>query len=183
MLIHNGMGTSRKLRGIEAAGCWPPRPGGAARGNVIIHVAQGTTHDESYEGDYSCSAKFCRACCRMSPGITTPRPSGASWRLLAVNLDHRAQGCKNGDARLYAGSCGHLSQVAAVMERRYSYLGGKPVFYVEQVIESTAEKYLFHAAGRSRPAYTRSNYITGFLLNRAAPTARRRTGKTPAYLN
>ncbi len=88
VLVHNGMGTVEELRGVKQPLLLASTTQAARRdGNVIIHVAQGTTHigpAKSYEGTTAISQKFCRACCRMSPGITiSTRPSGASWRLTA----------------------------------------------------------------------------------------------------
>lgn len=57
VLIHNGMGTVEELRGVKQPLLLASTTQAARRdGNVIIHVAQGTTHigpAKSYEGDYS----------------------------------------------------------------------------------------------------------------------------------
>lgn len=89
VLIHNGMGTVEELRGVKQPLLLASTTQAARRdGNVIIHVAQVAPRildrQKATRGTTAISQKFCRACCRMSPGITiSTRPSGASWRLTA----------------------------------------------------------------------------------------------------
>ncbi|MFH4134723.1 ketopantoate reductase C-terminal domain-containing protein, partial [Acinetobacter baumannii] len=69
----------------------------------------------------------------------------ATWRKLAVNCVINPlpalKGCKNGDLRHYPQEGAAICQeVAAVMEREGIHTSAENLlFYVEQVIESTAE--------------------------------------------
>ncbi|MGS3541475.1 2-dehydropantoate 2-reductase N-terminal domain-containing protein [Klebsiella pneumoniae] len=90
VLIHNGMGTVEEaLRGVKQPLLLASTdPGGAARWEC--HHPRCPGHHayrtgKKLRGGLQLSRRSCcRACCRMSPGITiSTRPSGASWRLTA----------------------------------------------------------------------------------------------------
>ncbi|VTO19779.1 2-dehydropantoate 2-reductase [Klebsiella variicola] len=134
VLVHNGMGTVEELRGVKQPLLLASTTQAARRdGNVIIHVAQGTTHigpAKSYEEDYSYLAEVLQS---VLPDVAWHNHIySATWRKLAVNCVINPltalKGCKNGDLRHYP------QEVAAICPgsgggdgaRRYSYLGGKP---------------------------------------------------------
>ncbi|MBD3743590.1 hypothetical protein IE980_04885 [Klebsiella pneumoniae] len=97
----------------------------------------------------------------------------AIWRKLAVNCVINPltalKGCKNGDLRDYTQEVAAICrEVAAVMEREGIHTSAENLlFYVEQVIESTAENISSMLQDVRAQRHTEIDYITGFLLNRA----------------
>jgi 2-dehydropantoate 2-reductase len=98
--------------------------------------------------------------------------SPATWRKLAVNCvinpltalkDCRTAICATIRRRLP-----HLSEVAAVMEREGIHTSAENLlFYVDQVIESTAENISSMLQDIRAQRHTEIDYITGYLLKRA----------------
>lgn len=88
VLIHNGMGTVEELRGVKqplllASTTQAARRDGMSS-STLPRAPRILDRQKATRGTTAISQKFCRACCRMSPGITiSTRPSGASWRLTA----------------------------------------------------------------------------------------------------
>lgn len=85
LLIHNGMGTIEELQNIPQPLLMGTTTHAARRdGNVIIHVANGTTQicpAREQDGTTAIWPIFCRACCLTSPGTTTfAQRCGANWR-------------------------------------------------------------------------------------------------------
>lgn len=90
LLIHNGMGTIEELQNIQQPMLMGTITHAARRdGNIIIHVANGTTHigpAREQDGDYSYLAEILQGYCPMSPGITTSaQRCGANWRLTVLS--------------------------------------------------------------------------------------------------
>lgn len=84
LLIHNGMGTIEELQNIQQPMLMGTITHAARRdGNIIIHVANGTTHigpAREQDGDYSYLADILQGYCPMSPGITiSAQRCGANW--------------------------------------------------------------------------------------------------------
>lgn len=175
VLVHNGMGTVEELRGVKQPLLLASTTQAARRdGNVIIHVAQGTTHigpAKSYEWDYSYLAEVLQS---VLPDVAWHNNiHSAIWRKLAVNCVINPltalKGCKNGDLRDYTQEVAAICrEVAAVMEREGIHTSAENLlFYVEQVIESTAENISSMLQDVRAQRHTEIDYITGFLLNRA----------------
>ena len=108
------------------------------------------------------------------PDVAWHNNMGASsWRKLAVNCVINPltaiKGCKNGDLRDYPQEVAAICrEVAAVMEREGIHTSAENLlFYVEQVIESTAENISSMLQDVRAQRHTEIDYITGFLLNRA----------------
>ncbi len=88
VLIHNGMGTVEELRGVKQplllASTTRRRGAMGMSSSTLPRAPRISDRQKATRGTTAISQKFCRACCRMSPGITiSTRPSGASWRLTA----------------------------------------------------------------------------------------------------
>ncbi len=174
MLVHNGMGTVEELRGVKQPLLLASTTQAARRdGNVIIHVARGTTHIGPAKATRGLqlsrrSSAERAAGCRPHNNIHS-----AIWRKLAVNCVINPltalKGCKNGDLRDYTQEVAAICrEVAAVMEREGIHTSAENLlFYVEQVIESTAENISSMLQDVRAQRHTEIDYITGFLLNRA----------------
>lgn len=94
------------------------------------------------------------------------------------------KGCKNGDLRDYTQEVAAICrEVAAVMEREGIHTSAENLlFYVEQVIESTAENISSMLQDVRAQRHTRSTTSPVFCSTAPAPTASPYR-KTPAYLN
>ena len=175
LLLHNGMGTIDELKSIPHPLLMATTTHAARRdGNIIVHVASGVTHmgpARTQDGDYSYLADVLQ---KVLPDVAwhdTIRPQ--LWRKLAVNCVINPltalKGCKNGDLRDYTQEVAAICrEVAAVMEREGIHTSAENLlFYVEQVIESTAENISSMLQDVRAQRHTEIDYITGFLLNRA----------------
>lgn len=175
LLIHNGMGTLDELRGVKQPLLLASTTHAARRdGNVIIHVAQGTTHigpAKSYPDDYSYLADVLQS---VLPDIAWhDNIHPALWSKLAVNCVINPltalKECRNGDLSDYPLEINVICQeVAAVMAREGIHTSAENLLlYVNQVIESTAENISSMLQDIRAQRHTEIDYITGFLLNRA----------------
>ncbi|HFP9251793.1 TPA: 2-dehydropantoate 2-reductase [Raoultella ornithinolytica] len=175
LLIHNGMGTIDELKGVQQPLLQSSTTQAARRdGNVIVHVANGTTHigpAKDYPQDYSDLADTLQ---RVLPDVAwhnNIRP--ATWSKLAVNCVINPltalKECRNGDLRDYPQEVEVICrEVAAVMEREGIHTSPENLlFYVHQVIESTAENISSMLQDIRAQRRTEIDYITGFLLKRA----------------
>lgn len=175
LLIHNGMGTIDELKGVQQPLLQGSTTQAAGRdGNVIVHVANGTTHigpAKDYPQDYSDLADTLQ---RVLPDVAwhnNIRP--ATWSKLAVNCVINPltalKECRNGDLRDYPQEVEVICrEVAAVMEREGIHTSPENLlFYVHQVIESTAENISSMLQDIRAQRRTEIDYITGFLLKRA----------------
>ncbi|WP_159866598.1 MULTISPECIES: 2-dehydropantoate 2-reductase [unclassified Raoultella] len=175
LLIHNGMGTVDELKGVTQPLLLASTTQAARRdGNVIVHVANGTTHigpAKGYPQDYSALADTLQ---NVLPDVAWHNNiQPALWSKLAVNCVINPltalRNCKNGDLRDAAEEVETICrEVAAVMEREGIHTSPENLlFYVHQVIESTAENISSMLQDIRAQRHTEIDYITGFLLKRA----------------
>ncbi|MDJ1652274.1 2-dehydropantoate 2-reductase [Raoultella sp. Ech2A] len=175
LLIHNGMGTVDELKGVTQPLLLASTTQAARRdGNVIVHVANGTTHigpAKGYPQDYSALADTLQ---NVLPDVAWHNNiQPALWSKLAVNCVINPltalRNCKNGDLRDAAAEVETICrEVAAVMEREGIHTSPENLlFYVHQVIESTAENISSMLQDIRAQRHTEIDYITGFLLKRA----------------
>ncbi|MCS5959749.1 hypothetical protein LNP74_03040 [Klebsiella pneumoniae subsp. pneumoniae] len=187
LLVHNGMGTVRgAARRETAVAAGLHDPGGAARWEC--HHPRCPGHHayrtgKSYEGDYSYLAEVLQS---VLPDVARHNNiHSAIWRKLAVNCVINPltalKGCKNGDLRDYTQEVAAICrEVAAVMEREGIHTSAENLlFYVEQVIESTAEISL-PCCRTFAPSVYRDRLHHRFSAQPAPARPRRRcTGKRP----
>ena len=175
LLIHNGMGTIEELQNIPQPLLMGPTTHAARRdGNVIIHVANGTTHigpAREQDGDYSYLADILQG---VLPDVAWHNNIRAEmWRKLAVNCVINPLtalwDCPNGELRHHPEAVMAICQeVAAVIEREGHHTSADDLrYYVDQVIESTAENISSMLQDMRALRHTEIDYITGDLLKRA----------------
>lgn len=175
LLIHNGMGTIEELRNIRQPLLMGTTTHAARRdGNVIIHVANGTTHigpAREQDGDFSYLADLLQC---VLPDVAWHNNIRAEmWRKLAVscviNPLTALWNCPNGELRNHPEEVNLICQeVAAVIEREGHHTSADDLrYYVEQVIDSTAENISSMLQDIQALRHTEIDYITGYLLKRA----------------
>lgn len=175
LLIHNGMGTVEELKAIPHPLLMGITTHAARRdGNIIIHVASGTTHigpARQQDGDYSYLADTLQEVLPDVAWHNTIRPQ--LWRKLAVNCVINPLtalwNCPNGELlahpELTEAIC---NEVAAVMEREGHHTSADDLlYYVNQAIENTAKNISSMLQDVRAQRRTEADYITGYLLRRA----------------
>ncbi|WP_216081746.1 2-dehydropantoate 2-reductase [Citrobacter sp. MGH 55] len=175
LLIHNGMGTIEELHAIHQPLLMGTITHAARRdGNVIIHVANGTTRigpAREQDGDFSYLADLLQC---VLPDVAWHNNIRAEmWRKLAVNCVINPLtalwNCPNGELRNHPEEVNLICQeVAAVIEREGHHTSVDDLrYYVEQVIDSTAENISSMLQDIRAMRHTEIDYITGYLLKRA----------------
>ncbi|MEB2436449.1 2-dehydropantoate 2-reductase [Citrobacter braakii] len=175
LLIHNGMGTIEELHNIKQPLLMGTTTHAARRdGNVIIHVAQGTTRigpAREQDGDFSYLAEVLQ---EVLPDVAWHNNIRAElWRKLAVNCVINPLtalwDCSNGELRHHPEKIALIcEEVAAVIEREGHHTSADDLrYYVEQVIDSTAENISSMLQDIHALRHTEIDYITGYLLKRA----------------
>ncbi len=175
LLIHNGMGTIEELQNIQQPMLMGTITHAARRdGNIIIHVANGTTHigpAREQDGDYSYLADILQG---VLPDVAWHNNIRAEmWRKLAVNCVINPLtalwNCPNGELRHHTDEINAIcEEVAAVIEREGYHTSADDLrYYVEQVIDSTAENISSMLQDVRAMRHTEIDYITGYLLKRA----------------
>lgn len=175
LLLHNGMGTIDELKSIHQPLLMATTTHAARRdGNIIVHVAGGVTHigpARAQDGDYSYLADTLQDVLPDVAWHNHIRPQ--LWRKLAVNCVINPLtalwNCPNGELKnhqqLVATLC---AEVASVVEREGLHTSADDLrYYVEQVIESTAENISSMLQDVRAQRHTEIDYITGYLLKRA----------------
>ncbi|SFR03972.1 MULTISPECIES: 2-dehydropantoate 2-reductase [unclassified Enterobacter] len=175
LLIHNGMGTVDELKNIPQPLLMGITTHAARRdGNVIIHVASGTTHigpARVHDGDYSYLADTLQEVLPDVAWHNRIRPE--LWRKLAVNCVINPLtalwDCPNGQLRTQPELINSIcNEVAAVMEREGHHTSVEDLLhYVHQVIESTQDNISSMLQDVRALRHTEIDYITGYLLRRA----------------
>ena len=175
VLIHNGMGTVDELKSLEQPLLIGTTTHAARRdGNVIVHVASGTTHigpARQQDGDFSYLAEMLQEVLPDVAWHNNIRP--ALWRKLAVNCVINPitalQECKNGELRDFPEEIRKVThEVAAVIEREGHHISADDLLsYVNQIIENTAENISSMLQDVRAMRHTECDYITGYLLRRA----------------
>ncbi|MCE6965281.1 2-dehydropantoate 2-reductase [Enterobacter sp. MW07] len=175
LLLHNGMGTIDELKSIHQPLLMATTTHAARRdGNIIVHVAGGVTHigpARAQDGDYSYLADTLQDVLPDVAWHNHIRPQ--LWRKLAVNCVinplSALWNCPNGELKnhqqLVATLC---AEVASVVEREGLHTSADDLrYYVDQVIESTAENISSMLQDVRAQRHTEIDYITGYLLKRA----------------
>ncbi len=175
LLLHNGMGTIDELKIIHQPLLMATTTHAARRdGNIIVHVAGGVTHigpARAQDGDYSYLADTLQDVLPDVAWHNHIRPQ--LWRKLAVNCVINPLtalwNCPNGELKnhqqLVATLC---AEVASVVEREGLHTSADDLrYYVDQVIESTAENISSMLQDVRAQRHTEIDYITGYLLKRA----------------
>lgn len=175
LLLHNGMGTIDELKSIHQPLLMATTTHAARRdGNIIVHVAGGVTHigpARAQDGDYSYLADTLQDVLPDVAWHNHIRPQ--LWRKLAVNCVINPLtalwNCPNGELKnhqqLVATLC---TEVASVVEREGLHTSADDLrYYVDQVIESTAENISSMLQDVRAQRHTEIDYITGYLLKRA----------------
>ena len=175
LLLHNGMGTIDELKSVKQPLLMATTTHAARRdGNIIVHVASGVTHigpAREQDGVYSYLADVLQ---QVLPDVAwhdNIRPQ--LWRKLAVNCVINPMtalwDCPNGELKNHPHEVAALcAEVAAVIEREGLHTSADDIqYYVEQVIESTAENISSMLQDVRGLRHTEIDYITGYLLKRA----------------
>ena len=175
LLLNNGMGTIDELKSIHQPLLMATTTHAARRdGNIIVHVAGGVTHigpARAQDGDYSYLADTLQDVLPDVAWHNHIRPQ--LWRKLAVNCVINPLtalwNCPNGELKnhqqLVATLC---AEVASVVEREGLHTSADDLrYYVDQVIESTAENISSMLQDVRAQRHTEIDYITGYLLKRA----------------
>lgn len=175
LLIHNGMGTVEELKSLPHPLLIGTTTHAARRdGNVIVHVANGTTHigpARQCDGEFSYLADILQEVLPDVAWHNNIRP--ALWRKLAVNCVVNPltalENCKNGDLRAFPGEIRKIThEVAAVIEREGHHISADELLdYVYQIIENTADNISSMLQDIRAMRHTECDYITGYLLKRA----------------
>lgn len=175
LLIHNGMGTVEELKALANPLLIGTTTHAARRdGNVIVHVASGTTHigpARQQDGEFSYLADILQDVLPDVAWHNTIRP--ALWRKLAVNCVINPltalHDCKNGDLQAFPEEIQKVTrEVAAVIEREGHHISADDLLsYVNQIIENTAENISSMLQDVRAMRHTECDYITGYLLRRA----------------
>lgn len=175
LLIHNGMGTVEELKSLPQPLLIGTTTHAARRdGNVIVHVASGTTHigpARQQDGDFSYLADILQDVLPDVAWHNNIRP--ALWRKLAVNCVvnplSALENCRNGDLRNFPDEIKKIThEVAAVIEREGHHISADELLsYVYQIIDNTADNISSMLQDIRAMRHTECDYITGYLLKRA----------------
>ena len=175
LLLHNGMGTIDELKSIVQPLLMATTTHAARRdGNIIVHVASGVTHigpARDQDGDYSYLADTLQTVLPDVAWHNNIRPQ--LWRKLAVNCVINPLtalwDCPNGELKHHPQEVATLcAEVASVIEREGLHTSADDLrYYVEQVIDSTAENISSMLQDVRALRHTEIDYITGYLLKRA----------------
>ncbi|MDI6427964.1 2-dehydropantoate 2-reductase [Cronobacter dublinensis] len=175
VLLHNGMGTLDELRAVVQPLLAGVTTHAARRdGSRVMHVACGTTHIGPVTPgaqDYSRLAALLQ---QALPDVAWHDNVNASrWIKLAVNCVINPltalYNCPNGDLRARHDEVREIcAEVAQVMQREgYHTSTDSLLYYIDQVIESTAANISSMLQDVRQQRHTEIDYITGYLLRRA----------------
>lgn len=169
------MGTIDELKSIAQPLLMATTTHAARRdGNIIVHVANGVTHigpARDQDGDYSYLADTLQNVLPDVAWHNNIRPQ--LWRKLAVNCVINPLtalwNCPNGELKNHPQDVATLcAEVASVIEREGLHTSADDLrYYVEQVIDSTAENISSMLQDVRALRHTEIDYITGYLLKRA----------------
>lgn len=175
LLLHNGIGTLEELSRLQHPILLGFTTQAAKRdGNVIVHVANGTTHigpGNLQATEYSYLADTLH---QALPDVAWHNNIGsASWNKLAVNCVINPltalYNCRNGELVVHEAEIFDIcDEVAHVMEREGYNTSTENLFsHVKQVIECTGENISSMLQDIREQRHTEIDYITGYLLRRA----------------
>ncbi|MCT4701767.1 2-dehydropantoate 2-reductase [Enterobacteriaceae bacterium H20N1] len=175
LLLHNGMGTLEELRALRQPVLLGVTTHAAKHdGNIVIHVANGTTHIGPGNAAGSDFSRLAEVLHHALPDVAwhdfiLP----AIWQKLAVNCVINPltalYNCPNGELKNYHGEVVSIcNEVALVMERDGHHTSPESLlYYIEQVIDSTAANISSMLQDVRVQRHTEIDYITGYLLQRA----------------
>ena len=175
LLLHNGIGTMEELSRLQHPILLGFTTQAAKRdGNVIVHVASGTTHigpGNIQAAGYSYLADTLH---QALPDVAWHNDIGsASWNKLAVNCVINPltalYNCRNGELNGHDEEIFDIcDEIARVMEREGYNTSTENLFsHVKQVIASTGENTSSMLQDIREQRHTEIDYITGYLLRRA----------------
>ncbi|MFC0226788.1 2-dehydropantoate 2-reductase [Serratia aquatilis] len=174
LLLHNGMGAQNEL---------PPHnqpilhgtTTHAARheGNAIVHVANGITHIGPTTPQATHLSHLAEILHQALPDVAWHNHIAATnWRKLAVSCAINPltvmYNCRNGDLQRYPEQIERICrEVISVMEMEGYHTSCEGlIFYVMQVIQSTADNISSMLQDIRAQRHTEIDYITGYLLRR-----------------
>ncbi len=175
LLIHNGMGTIEELKSVRQPllmGTTTTRRVATVTSLSMLPVVSLISVPRVNSPAITAILRIpCKARCLTSPWHNNIRAE--LWRKLAVNcainpltalLD-----CPNGELRQHPDRVALICrEVAAVIEREGYHTAESDLrYYVDQVIESTAENISSMLQDIRAMRHTEIDYITGYLLKRA----------------
>ncbi|MCS2157876.1 2-dehydropantoate 2-reductase [Scandinavium sp. H11S7] len=175
LLVHNGMGILEELRGVKQPLLMGLTTQAARRdGNLIIHVANGTTHIGPANLLAQAHSTLADTLHVALPDVAWHNDLGAaSWKKLAVNCVINPltaiYDCPNGELRDYPQEVERIChEVAAVMEREGHHSSPEDLLaYTWQIIDSTANNISSMLQDVRAQRQTEIDYISGYLLKRA----------------
>lgn len=175
LLLHNGMGTVSELVDLPNPLLLGVTTHAARRdGNMIIHVASGTTHLGPGNQAGKAFSELAERLHLVLPDIAWHDDiTSAVWQKLAVNCVINPltaiYNCPNGALILHHEQVATVCQeVAQVMGREgYHTTAESLLCYVEQIIESTGQNISSMLQDVRLQRHTEIDYITGYLLQRA----------------
>ncbi|AFJ47968.1 2-dehydropantoate 2-reductase [Shimwellia blattae] len=175
LLLNNGMGTLGELADLPNPLIQGITTHAARRdGNVIIHVAGGTTHIGPGNPAGKSYSELAERLHQALPDVAWHDDiAAACWRKLAVNCVINPltalYNCPNGALIMHHDEVSAVCQeVAQIMGLEGYHTSGEGLLsYVEQVIESTGPNISSMLQDIRQQRHTEIDYITGYLLQRA----------------
>ncbi|MCS2163829.1 2-dehydropantoate 2-reductase [Scandinavium sp. H11S7] len=175
LLVHNGMGILEELRGVKQPLLMGLTTQAARRdGNLIIHVANGTTHIGPANLLAQAHSTLADTLHVALPDVAWHNDLGAaSWKKLAVNCVINPltaiYDCPNGELRDYPQEVEQIChEAAAVMAREGHHSSPEDLLaYTWQIIDSTANNISSMLQDVRAQRQTEIDYISGYLLKRA----------------
>jgi len=175
LLLHNGIGTLDELSQLRHPLLLGFTTQAARRdGNVIVHVASGTTHigpGNPQAAKYSYLADTLH---QALPDVAWHNHIGsASWNKLAINCVINPltalYSCPNGELASHSEDIFSLcDEISRVMAREgYSIPTENLVLHVNEVIDTTGQNISSMLQDIREQRHTEIDYITGYLLRRA----------------
>lgn len=175
LLLHNGMGTRDELGDLSQPLLLGLTTQAAKRdGNVIIHVASGTTHIGPGNAKANNSSYLADMLHAALPDVAWHNNiQPARWNKLAVNCVINPltalYNCSNGELKHHAEQVARIcDEVAQVMGREGHHTSRENLLgIVWQVIDTTAANTSSMLQDIRLERHTEIDYITGYLLRRA----------------
>jgi len=185
LLLHNGIGTLDELRTLPNPLLLGFTTQAARRdGNVIVHVAHGTTHIGPGNSAARGASLLADTLHQALPDVAWHDDiTSASWNKLAVNCVINPltalYNCRNGELTAHDQQVRSIcEEMATVMEREgFNTTSDDLYTRVMQVIESTANNISSMLQDIREQRHTEIDYITGYLVRRA------RTNGIPVPIN
>ncbi|VDZ80488.1 2-dehydropantoate 2-reductase [Salmonella bongori] len=184
--FNNGMGTIEELHNYPTADAgWEPLPMRRVATAISLFTLPAVPRILARRASRTVitviSPISCRKYCPTSPGTTISAPRcGVKLAVnCVINPLTALWSCPNGELRHHPDEIkGICEEVAAVIEREGYHTSADDLrYYVEQVIDSTAENISSMLQDVRAMRHTEIDYITGYLLKRARVHGIGRSGK------